>query len=123
MPGYLPIEQLSIESSRYRTECGSALRYSIRARDAVSGRSEEVRCYLKVYRNDRGAETCRILQTLSGSGPDRRRPFSTVKPIAYVDELRTLALEEAPGVSLTQILATNPEPSDELKLVARAVAT
>ena len=81
-----------------------------------------MRCYLKVYRNDRGAETFRILQSLSRSGPDGGHPYSTVKPIAYVDELRTLALEEAPGVSLTQILATNPDPSDELRLVARAVA-
>ena len=121
-PGEWRVEQRTIEPTRYRTEFGAALRYVIRARDAVSARSEEVRCYLKVYRNDRGAETFRILQSLSGSGPDGRRPYSTVKPIVYVDELRTLALEEAPGVSLTQILATNPDPSDELRLVARAVA-
>ena len=121
-PGEWRVEQRTIEPTRYRTEFGAALRYVIRARDAVSATSEEVRCYLKVYRNDRGAETFRILQSLSGSGPDGRRPYSTVKPIVYVDELRTLALEEAPGVSLTQILATNPDPSDELRLVARAVA-
>jgi len=121
-PGEWRVEQRTIEPTRYRTEFGAALRYVIRARDAVSARSEEVRCYLKVYRNDRGAETFRILQSLSGSGPDGRRPYSTVKPIVYVDELRTLALEEALGVSLTQILATNPDPSDELRLVARAVA-
>ena len=121
-PGEWRVEQRTIEPTRYRTEFGAALRYVIRAHDAVSATSEEVRCYLKVYRNDRGAETFRILQSLSGSGPDGRRPYSTVKPIVYVDELRTLALEEAPGVSLTQILATNPDPSDELRLVARAVA-
>src|SRR5207302_1320769 len=105
-PGEWRVEQRTIEPTRYRTEFGAALRYVIRARDAVSATSEEVRCYLKVYRNDRGAETFRILQSLSGSGPDGKRPYSTVKPIVYVDELRTLALEEAPGVSLTQILAT-----------------
>ena len=121
-PGEWRVEQRTIEPTRYRTEFGAALRYAIRARDAVSTRSEEVRCYLKVYRNDRGAETFRILQSLSRSGPDGGHPYSTVKPIAYVDELRTLALEEAPGVSLTQILETNPDPSDELRLVARAVA-
>jgi len=121
-PGEWRVEQRTIEPTRYRTEFGAALRYAIRARDAISARSEEVRCYLKVYRNDRGAETFRILQSLSRSRPDRGHPYATVKPIAYVDELRTLALEEAPGVSLTQILATNPDPSDELKLVARAVA-
>ncbi|TMF06724.1 MAG: hypothetical protein E6I41_11890 [Chloroflexi bacterium] len=121
-PGEWRVEQRTIEPTRYRTEFGAALRYVIRAHDAVSATSEEVRCYLKVYRNDRGAETFRILQSLSGSGPDGKRPYSTVKPIVYVDELRTLALEEAPGVSLTQILATNPDPSEELRLVARAVA-
>src|SRR5205807_9296402 len=121
-PGEWRVEQRTIEPTRYRTEFGAALRYAIRARDTVSARSEEVRCYLKVYRNDRGAETFRILQSLSESGPDGRRLYSTVKPIAYVDELSTLALEEAPGVSLTQILATNPDPSEELRLVACVVA-
>src|SRR6266571_7356097 len=121
-PGEWRVEQRTIEPTRYRTEFGAALRYAIRARDAASARSEEMRCYLKVYRNERGAEIFRILQSLSGSGSDGRRPYSTVKPIAYVDELRTLALEEAPGASLTQILAMKPDPSDELRLVARAVA-
>jgi len=96
-PGEWGVEQRTIEPTRYRTEFGAALRYVIRAHDAVSATSEEVRCYLKVYRNDRGAETFRILQSLSGSGPDGKRPYSTVKPIVYVDELRTLALEEAPA--------------------------
>src|SRR5207302_11332497 len=87
-PGEWRVEQRTIEPTRYRTGCGAALRYVIRARDAVSATSEEVRCYLKVYRNDRGAETVRILQSLCGSGPDGSRPYSTVKPSAYAVELR-----------------------------------
>jgi len=36
---------------------GAALKYTLQARDAFTGRSEMRRFYLKVYRNDRGQET------------------------------------------------------------------
>src|SRR5207237_10185535 len=79
-PGEWRVEHRTIEPTRCRTALGAARRYAIRARAAVSTRSEEVRCYLQVYRHDRGGETFRILQSLSRSGPDGGHPYSTVKP-------------------------------------------
>ena len=116
------VVERTIEPTRYRTELGAALRYTIRAHDTISARSEDLRCYLKVYRDDRGAETFRIMQSLYQGVRDGRRPYSVVEPISYLDELRTLAIDEAPGISLREVLLTDLDPSDELRLVARAVA-
>src|SRR5437867_1555363 len=121
-PGEWRDEERTIEPTRYRTELVAALRYTIRARDAPSERSEDLRCYLKVYRKDRGAKVFQLLNSLSQRGEDGERPYSVVKPVVYLSELRTLVLEEAPGVSLTQLLVSDPDPTDELRRVARAVA-
>jgi Ser/Thr protein kinase RdoA (MazF antagonist) len=45
-----------------------------------------------------------------------------VKPIAYLSELRTLALEEASGTALQQILVSDPGSLEAVRRVARAVA-
>ena len=121
-PGEWHVEERTIEPTRYRTELGAALEYTIRARDSSSDRSENVRCYLKVYRKHRGAKVFQFLNSLSQREEDRERPYSVVRPTAYLSELRTLVLEEAPGISLTQLLVSNPDPTDELRRVARAVA-
>ena len=81
-----------------------------------------MRCYLKVYRKERGIEVSRILQTLSEIRQGGENQYAVVRPISYLSELRTLAIEEAPGISLTQVLLTEPDPSEELKQVARALA-
>ncbi len=121
-PGDWRIEQRTIEPTRYRTEFAAAFRYTIRAHDALSESREDVRCYLKVYRKERGIEVSEILQSLSEIRHGGESQYSVVKPISYLSELRTLAIEEAPGISLTRVLLTKPDPSDELKQVARAVA-
>src|SRR5437660_625057 len=95
------------------------LQYTLRVAEPSTGRRWDQWVTGVLYAD---GEASRRWEEMKAEVPDGRRPYSTVKPIVYVDELRTLALEEAPGVSLTQILATNPDPSDELRLVARAVA-
>src|SRR5436309_15190265 len=50
------------------------------------------------------------------------RPYSVIKPLTYLPELGTLALEEAPGLSLSQLLISGVDPDDALRRVARAVA-
>ncbi|TMC67701.1 MAG: hypothetical protein E6J13_16075, partial [Chloroflexi bacterium] len=64
-PGQWRVEEESIEPTRYRTELGAALRYTLQARGALTGRRETVRCYLKVYRDDRGERTLHLLRALS----------------------------------------------------------
>ena len=120
-PGRWRVERRSVEPARYRTERGAALIYTMRARDALSSRSETLRCYLKVYRDEHGAETWQFLRSLSRRPEEDRRPYSVVRPIAYFDELRTLAIEEAPGQPLNEILLQDEDPVETVRLVARAV--
>jgi len=121
-PGQWHIEQRTVEPTRYRTELGAALKYTVQAREALSARCETLRCYVKVYRNQRGEESFRLLRSLSESGAVQQKLFSLVRPLAYLRELRTLALEEAAGTSLQQVLLLAREPTAALRAVARAVA-
>jgi len=45
-----------------------------------------------------------------------------VRAIAYLDELRTLVLEEAAGTALQQLLVQGRDPEAAVRVVARAVA-
>src|SRR5207249_11492138 len=80
----------NIEPTRYRTELGAALKYTLQARDALTARSESVRCYLKVYRNQRGEESFELLRSLSRRAGNGQNLYSVVGPIGYLSELRTL---------------------------------
>ena len=115
-------EHRTVEPMRYRTELGAALRYTLRVRDRLTGKGQTRRCYLKVYRNERGAETFRLLQALTDKARAGESPYRVVRPIAYVPELRTLALEEARGTALQQMLLHGGDWRAALRAVARAVA-
>jgi hypothetical protein len=115
-------EERTIEPMRYRTELGAALRYTLRARDRLTAQEQSRRCYLKVYRNERGAETFRLLQALTDKAGAGAGPYAVVRPLAYLTELRTLALEEARGTALQQILLQGDDSGAALRAVARAVA-
>ena len=121
-PGEWQTEADTLEPTRYRTELGAALRYTLHARDTLTSRRQTLRCYLKVYRNERGEETFRFLREWAARAPERSEPYSLVQPLAYLSELRTLVLEEAPGVSLQQLLLERRDPADTMRQVARAVA-
>ena len=121
-PGEWEVEDRTIETARYRTERGAVLRYSIRARDVQSDRRETLASYLKVYRNERGAESWQFLRLMSekaGGGP---QPYDVIRPIAYLSEHRTLVMEEAPGAPLTQLLLRAGDPAEAVRPVARALA-
>jgi len=121
-PGQWHAEKRNIEPTRYRTELGAALKYTLQARDALTARSESVRCYLKVYRNQRGEESFELLRSLSRRAGNGQNLYSVVGPIGYLSELRTLVLEEAAGTSLQQILLRQRDPTAAVRAVARAVA-
>jgi aminoglycoside phosphotransferase (APT) family kinase protein len=121
-PGAWRVEERTLEPMRYRTELGAALRCKIRARDPGTDRVETVRCFLKVYNREHGAETLQLLRSLSNGLDDGLRPYSVIKPIDYVSEFRTLVLEEAPGHPLSQLLLEGMNPADAMRSVARAVA-
>ncbi len=162
-PGQWRADQHKIEPTRYRTEMGAALKCTLRARDALTGRSQTRRWYLKVYRNDHGQETFQLLRSFGVRRQAKRdaavdlltptiftkpiaasqepkavsrfacrrtpkrwraeaHPYSVVRAIAYLDELRTLVLEEAAGTALQQLLVQGRDPEAAVRVVARAVA-
>lgn len=121
-PGRWHATERTIEPTRYRTELGAALKYTIQARDAASARSRTLRCYLKVYRNEHGGETFQLLRSLSEKAGDGRRPYSVVQPVAYLSDLRSLVLEEASGTALQQVLLQGRDSATAVRAVARAVA-
>jgi len=121
-PGRWRAGEATLERTRYRTELGAALRCSIRARQERTGRIETLRCYMKVYRNQRGADTFRLLRSCAERGRADRRTYSVIHPLGYLGELRTLVLEEAPGHSLQQLLLDDRDPAAAVRPAARAVA-
>jgi thiamine kinase-like enzyme len=121
-PGQWSVEGRTVEPTRYRTELGAALKYTLEVRDALTANSEAFRCYVKVYRNDHGAQTFDLLRSLSERGGEGRRRYAVVRPIAYLSELRALVLEEAAGTPLQQVLLQGSDPGTAVRAVARAVA-
>jgi hypothetical protein len=121
-PGRWTVLERTIEPTRYRTELGAALRYTVQARDRLTGARQTRRCYLKVYRDDRGEGTRRLLQALSASTAAQRAPYAVVEPVAYWPDVRTLVIEEARGTALQQVLLRSPDPTQAARAVARAVA-
>jgi ATP-binding cassette, subfamily B, bacterial len=121
-PGEWSAEARKIEPARYRTELGAALRFTLRAREAGSADVRTVRSYLKVYRNDHGAQTYELLRALAAR-PANGRAYSTIAPLAYFADLHTLVLDEAPGHSLQQILLHGGDPAPAMRAVARAAAS
>ena len=106
-----------IEPARYRTELGATLEYTVRTAEPSPRR-----CYLKVYRNDRGRDSYRLLRSLARRAHRLKAPFSVVHPVLYLSGLRTLVLEPAPGISLQQALLRGDDPADAVRPVAHAVA-
>src|SRR5437762_4059681 len=118
-PGEWRVTERTMMPTRYRTELGAALKYTLQARDATTGRAETLRCFVKVYRNDHGEHTFELLQSLGQRGETR---YAVVRPVAYRADLRTLVLEEAPGTALQRLLRAGQDAAEALRRTARAVA-
>ncbi len=118
-PGEWRVTERTMTPTRYRTELGAALKYTLQARDATTGRAETLRCFVKVYRNDHGEHTFELLQSLGQRGETR---YAVVRPVAYRADLRTLVLEEAPGTALQTLLRGGHDAAHALRITARAVA-
>ncbi len=121
-PGEWHVTERTMAPTRYRTELGAALKYTLQARDATTGRAATLRCFVKVYRNDHGEHTFELLQSLGQRVERGETGYSVVRPVAYRKDLRTLVLEEAPGTALLQLLREGHDPAGPLRITARAVA-
>ena len=116
------VEERTTDPTRYRTELGAALRYTLKAVDERTAATKTLCCYLKVYRDERGERTFELLRSLAEHPGDGERPYATIRPIGYWRELRTLVVEEAPGTALQQLLQGGHDPAAALRITARAVA-
>src|SRR5206468_12858094 len=121
-PGEWRVTERTIAPTRYRTELGAALKSTLQARDAATGRAETLRCFVKVYRYDHGEPTFELLRSLGERAARGETCYSVVRPVAYRKDLRTLVLEEAPGTALQQLLQSGHDPAAALRITARAVA-
>ncbi len=120
-PGDWRIEAWDVEPVRYREQLGAVLRHAARARDAATGRKEEKRFYVKVYRDQQGERTYHVLEALQEMS-DAGEGFSVGRPVAYLGHLHALVLEEAPGTPLEQILLRGRGTVEAMRKVARALA-
>ena len=116
------IEGWDIEPIRYRAQLGAVLRYGVSARDTVTGRAEERRFYVKVYRDEEGARAYRVFQALWERADAKGGAFTVGRPMAYLGGLQALVQEEAPGASLQQILLQGDDMAAAVGTVARTLA-
>ena len=111
-----------LELLRYRPEIGAALRYTLELRDTRSGRTQTRRCYVKVCRPGRGAATFQLMEALCAGHAGARSAYDVVRPLAYLDELDTLVVDEAPGTALLELLRGRDDPMPAVRAAARALA-
>ncbi|HEY6223394.1 MAG TPA: phosphotransferase [Gemmatimonadales bacterium] len=121
-PGAWQVTKRTVVPTRYRTELGAALRLDLQVRDSVTAQRVALRCYLKVFRNDHGEDTFAFLRDCEARHNAAPGGFGVVRPLGYLGQWRTLALEEAPGSTLQQLLLTSRTPGALARAVARAVA-
>src|SRR5437762_9682062 len=121
-PGEWRVTERTMAPTRYRTELGAALNYTLHACDAATGRAATLRCFVKVYRNDHGEHTFELLQSLGQRVERGEVPYSVVRPVAYRADLRNLVLDEAPGTALQRLLRGGHDATNALRIAARAAA-
>jgi hypothetical protein len=119
-------EAWDTELVQYQPESKATLRLTVRARDAISGRSQERRFYAQVYPSESRAEqTHQVLQALwDKAGVVGDTDFIGARPIAYLSGLRTLLQEEVPGTPLLNLLLHwEEEALPAIRRAAKALAS
>ena len=121
-PGDWRIEACDVEPVRYREQGGAVVRYTAKARNAATGGTRERSFYAKVYRHEKGEQTYQSLRALRSQARANGEGFTVVRPVTYLSEFRALILEEAPGMTLEEILLGQSDTNQAVRRVARAVA-
>ena len=122
-PGSWRTEVWNVEPVRYRAELGAALRLSVQGQDEATGKRIERRFYAKVYRGEgQGQQTHKVLRELCKQAGANGEGFTVVRPVTYLSDFRALILEEAPGMTLEEILLAQSDPTTAVRRVAQALA-
>jgi hypothetical protein len=120
-PGNWRVQAWKVEPVRY-LDRGVVLRYTGKARNAATGISRVKSFYAKVYRYKKAEQTYQALRALWSQAGANGEAFTVVRPLAYLSDLRTLILEEAPGTPLDEILLGDGDTTAAVRRVARALA-
>src|SRR5437667_5994945 len=112
----------NVQPIRYRAGARAVLRYEAEIQDAVTGRREKRRFYVKVYRGEEGEQTNQVLQALWRRAEAGGDSFTVGRPIAYLPDLHALVQEEAPGTTLGEALLQDRSVSLAARRIARALA-
>ena len=122
-PGSWRTEVWNVEPVRYRAELGAALRLTVQGQDDATGKRIERRFYAKVYRDEgQGQQTHKVLRELWSQAGANGEGFSVVRPVTYLSDFRALILEEAPGMTLEEILLGHSDTNQAVPRVAQALA-
>lgn len=111
-----------VDAVRYRPHEGVTLRYEVEAIESSTQKHEKKSFFIKVYRDDGGRETYDLLHKLYLHYASGEEGFTTVKPLAYFEDLRALILEGAPGQSLEDIILQDNNVQAEILKSAAALA-
>jgi hypothetical protein len=122
-PGSWRTEVWNVEPVRYRAELGAALRLTVQGQDDATGKRIEGRFYAKVYRDEgQGQQTHKVLRELWKQARANGEGFTVVRPVTYLSDFRALILEEAPGMTLEEILLGKSDTNQAVRRVAQALA-
>ncbi|TLY22245.1 MAG: hypothetical protein E6K68_03515 [Nitrospirae bacterium] len=112
----------NVQPIRYRAGARAVLLYEAEIQDAVTGRREKRRFYVKVYRGDEGEQTNQVLQALWKRAEAGGDGFTVGRPVAYLPGLHALLQEESPGTTLAELLLQDRSTSLAARRIARALA-
>ena len=121
-PGNWRMVRCEVEPVRYRPFLGVTLRYKIEAREPSANLGRTKCFYVKSYRDDSVQQTYELLNKIYLSASSVGKGFTTVKPLAYFEDLRALVLEAAPGKSLEQIILQDENMNSAISKSAKALA-
>ncbi|NIA69674.1 hypothetical protein HBA54_13815 [Pelagibius litoralis] len=121
-PGDWETAVRSIQPVRYRALSGAVLRFSIEATERKTGERKTKTPYVKVSRNGEGEREARLLETLHSQAQATNQPFTVTRPLAYIDSLSALIVEEAPGDSFEQAVLNGIDVEGSARRTARGLA-
>jgi hypothetical protein len=116
------VDRWETEPVRYRAELGAALRYTLQVRDDASETQISKRFYAKVYHDEEGERTKKVLDDLIDKVKGSVPGITVGKPAYYIGEMRTLLQEEIPGTSFERIILEGDDPITTACRIARILA-
>jgi len=109
--GAWQVEVWEPEPVRYRVDQRATLQLRLLARDEETGRLEERRFYLKLYRDRaKGQRAFASQHTLFEAVAAAGTPFEVAAPVVYADDLSLLVQRELQGTSLQTIVQLQETP-------------